>query len=86
MRCGFYFYSYAVEVYPVLRLQVFRMRVEVLAETEKRYQVRYMDCHENGKDRPGSEHWVTKRKVKLDEPAPEAQDEPREIRKPYKDD
>lgn len=62
---GTYYFKYAIEVHPVVRLRETSMRVEIVAETEKRYRVKYLNWHPTGA-RPGSLHWVQKRKVRFD--------------------
>lgn len=77
---GTYFYQYAVSAYPVLRLERFNMPVEVVAEKGNRYQVKYLAFHMNGA-RPGTLHWVQKRKVAVKPPPVN----PENIKLPYKD-
>lgn len=47
------------------------VRVEVVDESSKQYLVKYNGFHANG-SAPGSLHWVSKKKVALDKPTPDA--------------
>lgn len=66
------------------------LRVEIIGESEKRYQVRYMGFHANGQ-RPNYTTWVGKNKVTVDgEPAQQTHGQTHapdieSVRLPYKD-
>lgn len=83
-RLGYYAYSWATVRYPTARYETLRLRVEIIGETEKRYQIKYLGFHANRKP-VGTVTWVQKKSVTLDKPSepPKVQ---REVRLPYKDD
>ena len=84
MRKGTYTYTKTVQMYPTPQYAPQEMRVEVIGETDKSYNVKYLEFHANGR-RPGSTAWVQKRKVKIDGETGGRQIDPETIRKPYKE-
>lgn len=60
------------------------MGVEVVGESPKSYQIKYLEFHANG-SRPGTLTWVRKNKVKLDQVAEVRTAAHVDIRLPYKD-
>ena len=83
MKLGTYKYKHAIAVYPVPVFETFSLRVEILAETDKSFKVRYMEFHASGA-KPDTVTWVARRKVKVDSPAFIGRPAP--ARLPYKDD
>lgn len=88
-RLGTYRYCVFIARYPSKQYRVERMPVDILAETDKRYQVRYRLPHANGSP-AGHITWVHKRNVQeLNKTenktaktyAPDIED----VRLPYKD-
>lgn len=95
MKLGYYKYETSTGVYPDKVYTPHTLRVDIIGETEKMYEVKYLEFHANGAP-PGYTTRVRKYKVKVaGEPvvnkgtangrewlAPDSED----IRKPYKDD
>lgn len=67
MILGTYSYSFAVSVYPLIQVQRFSLRVEVLQKSGTRLKVRFMQFHAD-KRGPGTITWVQARNVQIDNP------------------
>lgn len=80
---GTYRYSYAKHYTEIAARNFtrFTLRVDILAQTAKRYYVSFLDYHADGRP-PGSCSWVGRDKVKLDEERPTCTYVPK---LPYKD-